>query len=138
MATPVVTGRRLHPRRFPQCVAHRVPSLRPPSIFLLPSPAPDDLHTGKLAFPLFPDLFRRDLDLAGPGQRTLDDKQRLTRPLHLAKDSEPIAVEESPARGLADSAGLAEPPAEVPLYIRKYVQVRKSYVKRPVGPVNKL
>ncbi|KAH3816361.1 hypothetical protein DPMN_117876 [Dreissena polymorpha] len=32
--------------------------------------------------------------LAGPGQRTLDDKQRVTRPLHLGEDSNPRSVED--------------------------------------------
>ncbi|KAH3752877.1 hypothetical protein DPMN_187503 [Dreissena polymorpha] len=32
--------------------------------------------------------------LAGPGRRTLDDKQRVTSPLHLGEDSNPSSVED--------------------------------------------
>ncbi|KAH3821781.1 hypothetical protein DPMN_123549 [Dreissena polymorpha] len=45
--------------------------------------------------------------LAGPSQRALDNKQRVTSPLHLGEDSNHSSVEDVPS-------------------IRKYVQVRKS------------
>ncbi|KAH3891326.1 hypothetical protein DPMN_015420 [Dreissena polymorpha] len=101
-----VTGRRLHPRDgFPSALSV-LSTTAPGSLFKAtlsmflgaastgPKPNPRfalyDLHTGNPAVPLFPSLFRRDL---WQGQRALDDKQRLTIPLHLGEDSEPSSVE---------------------------------------------
>ncbi|KAH3773395.1 hypothetical protein DPMN_174755 [Dreissena polymorpha] len=108
MAPLVVTGRRLNPRDgFPSALsalstaAPGFLSKATPSMFMgLPhakqtqvrpvcpphwspwsrcSAVPVPLQTGPLT---------------GTGQRTLDDKQRVTSPLHLGEDSNPSSVEE--------------------------------------------
>ncbi|KAH3845484.1 hypothetical protein DPMN_087765 [Dreissena polymorpha] len=103
MATLEVTGRRLHPRDgFPSTLSvlsiavpgslYRVfmgcphlsqwTQVRPvcPPFWWSRCPAvPGPLQTGPLA---------------GPGRRTLDDKQRMTSPLHLGEDSKTSSVED--------------------------------------------
>ncbi|KAH3736652.1 hypothetical protein DPMN_043224 [Dreissena polymorpha] len=108
MDTLVVTGRRLHLRDgFPSALSvlstaaprslykatasmflgpliprEKQPQVRPvcPPHWLSRCPTvPVPLQTGPLA---------------GPGQRIIDDKQRVTRPLHLGEDSNPSSVED--------------------------------------------
>ncbi|KAH3849452.1 hypothetical protein DPMN_091855 [Dreissena polymorpha] len=110
MAPLVVTGRRLHPRdSFPSAlsvlstaVPGSLSKATPRCSWNCFKPFPPDkqpqvrpyvLHTGGLAVPLFPSLYRLG-PLADPGQRALDEKQRVTNPLHLGEDRDPSSVED--------------------------------------------
>ncbi|KAH3738120.1 hypothetical protein DPMN_044747 [Dreissena polymorpha] len=68
-------------------------ALRPPPGKSSPRSAPYFLHTGDDLCPTIPVPLQTG-PLAGPGQRTPDDKQRLTRPLHLGEDSNLSNVED--------------------------------------------
>jgi hypothetical protein len=110
MAPLAVTGRRLHPRdSFPSALS--VLSTAVPGSLNKATPskfqACFNTSPGKkpvLVRPVFPPHWwsrcptipvpLQTGPLAGPGQRALDDKQRVTSPLHLGEDSNPSSVED--------------------------------------------
>ena len=70
-------------------------------------------HTGGLAVPPYPSLYRRDL-WTGTGRRTLDDKQRIGQIRCILEKTAIPAVKKTSGSRVTDSAGFAEPSAEDP------------------------
>ena len=103
MAPLAVTGRRLHPRdSFPSALSvlsTAVPGSlfkATPSMFLGVCQAqvrPVCPPHWWSRCPAVPGPLQMG-PLAGPGRRTLDDKQRMTSPLHLGEDSKTSSVED--------------------------------------------